>query len=238
MGKSEKSQEKRRLIQDQDRERVLKTNLELKKKVLFYEKIFSEVNASIMLFDMINLRSVWSNEVIRKALGLKSSEKIAGDEVIKRYHPEDQGMLLEMRNFFKENKKGTFTGFYKFLDARGDYIWYYTVARIFRYNQAQGVFEVLGVTINFSDHLTYGKNLKLFAQEKLRDINYNNVNRITERERQVVKFFANGFRTREIADLLGISVHTVNNHRKNILRKLELKNLAALVNFAVENGLD
>ncbi|MFW5759195.1 MAG: response regulator transcription factor, partial [Bacteroidota bacterium] len=48
----------------------------------------------------------------------------------------------------------------------------------------------------------------------------------------------NGYKTREIADELGLSFHTVNNHRKNILRKLGFKNLAALVNFAVENGLD
>lgn len=237
--------EKSRVIQKQiplsvelDKDGVLKNNLDLKKKVLFYEKIFSEVNASIMLFDLTNLRAVWSNGNLTKVLNLKPKQIIAGEELIEHYHPEDQNMLLEMRTFFRDNKKGTFTGFYKFRNSHGEYIWFYTTAQIFRYNPKEGIFEVLAVTLNFSDHLTYGKNLKLFTQEKLRDINSKQVNRITKRERQIVKYFSNGFKTREIADFLGISFHTVNNHRKNILRKLELKNLAALVNFAVENGLD
>lgn len=238
MGKSGNEKENNSSILPPKKEGVFKTNLDLKKKLLFYEKVYSEINASIMLFDLINLRSIWSNGALTRILELKPSKIIAGDEVIEHYHPEDQNMLLEMRNFFRENKQGTFTGFYKFKNSRGEFLWFYTAARVFRYNQKEGVFEVLAVTIDFSDHLTYGKNLKLFAQEKLRDINQKHVNRITAREKQIVKYFSNGFRTREIADLLGISAHTVNNHRKNILRKLELKNLAALVNFAVENGLD
>ncbi|MEE4178583.1 MAG: LuxR C-terminal-related transcriptional regulator [Bacteroides sp.] len=238
MEKSKNTKKQVPLSVELEKDGVLKTNLDLKKKVLFYEKIFSEVNASILLFDLINLRAVWSNGNLTKVLGLKPKQVIAGEELIEHYHPEDQNMLLEMRDFFRDNKKGTFTGFYKFRNTTGEYIWFYTTAQLFRYNLKEGVFEVLAATLNFSDHLTYGKNLKIFAQEKLRDINSKQVNRITNREKQVVKYFSNGFRTREIADLLGISTHTVNNHRKNILRKLELKNLAALVNFAVENGLD
>ena len=238
MGKSENTRKKASASVAMDLDGVIKTNLELKKKLLFYEKVYSEVNASIMLFDLIKLRAVWSNGVLTKILDFKPSRIIRGDEVIELYHPEDQSMLLEMRKFFRDKKQGTFTGFYKFRNARAEFLWLFTTAKVFRQNLKEGIFEVLAVTLDFSEHLTYGKNLKLFAQEKLRDINHIHVGRITERERQVVKYFSNGFKTREIADLLGISIHTVNNHRKNILRKLELKNLAALVNFAVETGLD
>jgi LuxR family transcriptional regulator, quorum-sensing system regulator SdiA len=233
-----KDKAKEIVAEDQVMNTLLKTNLDLKKKVLFYERIFSEVNASIVIFDLVRLKAIWTNETLRKTLGLNRSRRLSAEEILDLYHPEDQNMLLEMQSFFKENRHGIFTAFYKFRNAKGEYIWFYTAAKVFKLDPAEGVFEVLGVSLNLSDQLTYGKNLKLFTQDKLKKINHKNVERITTREKQIVKYFSNGFKSREIAELLGLSFHTVNNHRKNILKKLELKNLAALVNFAVENGLD
>jgi len=219
-------------------EAALKKDLIVKKKTLFFERIISEVEASLVIFDLNRLKAVWTNDTLRKTLGLKRSKQLMADEIINMYHPDDQNLLLEMRSFFRTNPRGVFTAFYKFQKASGQYGWFYTTAKIFKYEPLSGVFEVLGVTLDFSDNLTYGKNLKLFAQEKLQDINKKQISRITPREKEMIKYFANGFSTRELSELLGLSSHTINNHRKNILHKLELKNLAALVNFAVENGLD
>ncbi len=207
-------------------------------KSLFFEKIISEAEASIVIFDLNSLKAVWSNDTLRRFLGLKASKSLTCEEVQLMYHPADQNFLLEMRSFFKSNPRGLFTAFYQFQKPGGYYGWFYTTAKLFRNDPVSGVFEVLGVTIDFSENLTYSKNLKLFAQDKLQVINKKQISRITPREKQMIKYFANGFSTREMAELLGLSFHTINNHRKNILNKLDLKNLASLVNFAVENGLD
>ncbi len=47
---------------------------------------------------------------------------------------------------------------------------------------------------------------------------------------------AEGKNTREIADLLHISIFTVRRHRESIMRKLNLKNLATLVKYAIDQG--
>lgn len=60
---------------------------------------------------------------------------------------------------------------------------------------------------------------------------------ITEREIEVIKLIAKGMTNKEIANQLSISELTVNTHRKNAMRKLEIKNTAALVKFALENNL-
>jgi DNA-binding NarL/FixJ family response regulator len=54
---------------------------------------------------------------------------------------------------------------------------------------------------------------------------------LTEREIEVIHFIRQGFFSREIAVALGITVKTVNAHRSKILKKLELKNAAELVQF-------
>lgn len=60
---------------------------------------------------------------------------------------------------------------------------------------------------------------------------------LTRREAEIVTLIAKGMSSKEIAKGLFISVKTVETHRVNIMEKLELKNLAELVRYAVRTGL-
>jgi DNA-binding NarL/FixJ family response regulator len=60
---------------------------------------------------------------------------------------------------------------------------------------------------------------------------------ITRREREVLKLIGEAYTNKEIADLLCISVKTVEKHRSNIMEKLDLHNTAALTAYAIEKGL-
>jgi DNA-binding NarL/FixJ family response regulator len=57
------------------------------------------------------------------------------------------------------------------------------------------------------------------------------------REREVLKLIAEGYKNKEIADDLCISLKTVEKHRANLMKKLDLHNAAALTVYAVEKGL-
>jgi DNA-binding NarL/FixJ family response regulator len=61
---------------------------------------------------------------------------------------------------------------------------------------------------------------------------------LTAREREVLKFICEGKSNSEVAEVLRISVRTVETHRANMMNKLDLKNTAELVRYAMENGLD
>lgn len=60
---------------------------------------------------------------------------------------------------------------------------------------------------------------------------------LTRREVEIIKMIGQELTSKEISDRLYISEFTVSTHRKNILRKLNLKNTAGVVNFARENSL-
>lgn len=60
---------------------------------------------------------------------------------------------------------------------------------------------------------------------------------LTAREREVVKLIAEGYKNREIADMLCISVKTAEKHRSNLMKKLGLHNVSALTTLAMEKGL-
>lgn len=59
---------------------------------------------------------------------------------------------------------------------------------------------------------------------------------LTARERQVLQHIANGASNKQIARELDLSVRTVETHRLNIKRKLEIEGQAELIKFAVENN--
>lgn len=60
---------------------------------------------------------------------------------------------------------------------------------------------------------------------------------LTKREKEIVSLVAEGFKNREVAEKLGISVKTVETHRANIMNKLALRNLAQLIHYAIQNGM-
>lgn len=64
------------------------------------------------------------------------------------------------------------------------------------------------------------------------------LNSLSQREIEIIAYIKKGFSSKEIADSLSISVKTVEVHRYNILKKLNLKNAAALVNFINNSQLD
>jgi DNA-binding NarL/FixJ family response regulator len=61
--------------------------------------------------------------------------------------------------------------------------------------------------------------------------------RLTPREREVLKLVAEGGRNREIADFLCISLKTVEKHRDSLMKKLDLHSAAALTAYAIARGL-
>lgn len=60
---------------------------------------------------------------------------------------------------------------------------------------------------------------------------------LSRREYEVLQLIAQGKSTAQIADQLHLSVHTINSHRKNILKKLNLKTPAELIVYALDSGL-
>lgn len=60
---------------------------------------------------------------------------------------------------------------------------------------------------------------------------------LTERECEIIQLLAEGHTSRDIAEMLVISIKTVETHRGNLMRKLSIDNLADLTKYAVRKGI-
>lgn len=65
----------------------------------------------------------------------------------------------------------------------------------------------------------------------------NPIDLLTAREREVLNMIADGKTNKEIANVLGLSVYTIEAHRGKIMEKLNLHNTGDIVRFAARNGL-
>jgi DNA-binding NarL/FixJ family response regulator len=60
---------------------------------------------------------------------------------------------------------------------------------------------------------------------------------LTRREREIVKLIAEGYRSKDIAEYLSISIKTVEKHRTNLMKKLDLHSVSSLTNYAIQQGI-
>jgi DNA-binding NarL/FixJ family response regulator len=72
-------------------------------------------------------------------------------------------------------------------------------------------------------------------------ISFNSLNNksvsLSEREMQIIQFIAEGYTNSQIAAIIYLSNHTVNTHRKNIMKKLNVNNTAGIVMYAVKTEM-
>ena len=62
-------------------------------------------------------------------------------------------------------------------------------------------------------------------------------NEISKKERQVLQLVAEGKKTKDIAKELGVSIKTIESHRRNIMKKLSIFSIAGLTKFAIKEGI-
>ena len=92
----------------------------------------------------------------------------------------------------------------------------------------------LKMTIDLADLNFKKKEEGFIALEE----NLNKLEDLTKREKEVLLVVATGKTSKEIGESLNISQHTVDQHKKNIKKKLKLRTIGELVNFTMTTNLD
>lgn len=170
-----------------------------------------------------------------KTLGIKSVDIVLSDismsimngadltESIKQHHPKVKVLILSMHEevqYIKELIEKGASGYILKNTGRDDLI---TALRTVADGKNYFSNEVYSTLI-------MGKNR---AQSKSDE----NEIQLTKREIEVLKLIAEELKNHEIADTLFVSTRTVDTHRRNLLQKLNVKNTAGLVRYAVKAGI-
>ena len=85
--------------------------------------------------------------------------------------------------------------------------------------------KVAGIVVRACDEAAMRANPKRFCSN------------LTPREREILQLVADGNSSKEIAHLLGLSVKTVDTHRRQLMEKLQIYSVAELTHFAIREGV-
>ncbi|WBL26795.1 response regulator transcription factor [Zunongwangia sp. HGR-M22] len=98
--------------------------------------------------------------------------------------------------------------------------------------------ELLNAITTILDGGTYfSARIKQVLMDTMLETRKKPVVKLTKREKEVLKLIAKEYTTQEIADELFLSKHTIESYRKNLISKLQVRNLAGLTRYALENGI-
>ncbi|WP_298955850.1 response regulator transcription factor [uncultured Nonlabens sp.] len=82
----------------------------------------------------------------------------------------------------------------------------------------------------------FSKEIKdIYTKNKFENNKHREI-KLTKREVEVISLIAEEFTTQEIADKLFLSKHTIESYRKNLITKLDVRNLAGLTKYAIKKG--
>ena len=91
--------------------------------------------------------------------------------------------------------------------------------------------------VHKGDSFLYPSAAAALIQDYLQQAEEEPYDRLTDREREILKLIADGHTSREIADILFISLKTVLGHRMKIMKKLDIHNRTELIRYAMRKGL-
>lgn len=207
------------------------------------EAVGDYLPGNVLVTDLTKLSTVYMN---RRGCNIikHSVEELRelGPEYFQRFFvPEEMGIVVP--TYLSMQQEQHASRIYNFAHrvktmSDGCYKWYFACAKLL-YKPGQEVADNMLLIVNEADgagHIAKKINSVLEESNWMKQ-NFKKFSRLTKREKEIITLLISGKNSSQIADVLFISRFTVNTHRRNILEKLEIKNLAVLYKFAVVFGL-
>jgi len=200
--------------------------------------ILNKINAFIFIFDVDNLKPLWINKYFYTKMGYtnKDLRTLNKEDFLALFHPKSLPVFLNRIKHLLKNTKDDVKTVYQLKTKNNDWIYMLISSRVFEKNEDGSIKYLIGYAseVNSSE---LKHHLKEMTRLKRKCDNLSLINNLSRREFDIIRLISHGFTDKEISSRLNISIHTTKTHRKRIIQKLEVKNTAELVKFAVENEI-
>ncbi|WP_461639709.1 response regulator transcription factor [Labilibaculum euxinus] len=225
---------------------------EAEKHVPFFKMVDSTTTSIVVSTDYCKNNYFYYSENIDEALGFHNRMSLMDHNWFRsRFHPEDHIInvaALKAREFILEqaieNRKDyKFTFEFRILNDENKYIRLIVQNFILELDKKGSIWLDMKL-FDFSPIQDLNKpGIAVFSNKITREIIFTMEGKkevegnISQREKQVLGLIAEGLRSKEIAERLFISSNTVNNHRKNLMTKLNVTNSSEAVGIAKSLGI-
>lgn len=208
----------------------------------FFERILSSVNASIYILNLDPFRVEWINDSLHtlRGAGMAADEIInGGDDVVNRLieTSDFRESVVEATQFFYQNPHKTWQGIFRTHQPKNTARWILATAVVLEKNKAGIPQKTLATAMDITELIHTNDSMAATLQVMQQNRHKNTLDLLTKREKEIIRLLAGGMSTKEIADKLKRSFHTIETHRGNIKNKLNCKNVAEIAAIGQRIGL-
>ncbi|MBI9068202.1 MAG: PAS domain-containing protein [Salinivirgaceae bacterium] len=210
----------------------------LKKEKDFLQNLFDALPASVQVVQIDeegNPTPIWVNKSYENIYGYTLEDR-QNLSVAEFYHPDDiEQVRKAVRHSFKDE---TFRDSVvcRIKTSQGEWKWVYIYGCRFKFG-SEGKY-MLTTSMEITDSFAFNHSrVQEYMKEITRLENKLSLSKLTAIELEIVCLLANGKSVKEIAELRNRSYETINNHKRNVFKKLGFTKLTELVCFCAENGL-
>jgi DNA-binding CsgD family transcriptional regulator len=220
--------------------------------------VFSNGPFYFYIVDFFDMKIKYMNPMVKDIHGL-DPETTTFQDILDQIHPDDMAFVAKAEEIVwdmlyntlgnERNKKYKMSYCFRFRVTDGSYQLFNHQSIILTADKNGGMGKSLNIHTNIS-HLTTENNYQVSAIGMLGEPSYLNIGEKTEvvfikstpplfskREVEIIKLMSEGLTNLKIANNLFIADNTVKNHRKNILRKANCKNIGELITKCITEGL-
>ena len=241
----------------QDKPMDVKFELEIHKKLL---DIFQVGDYYYYICNLYKVELEYINDKVKEVLKLNSSSDFSVEYIYENIHPDDKNRFIaheqKVTDFFinlpsEKVLKYKVSYDYRLRCGDGTYKWILMQTVTIQTDENGAVIRVLGAQTDITHLKTNNQpsglsfigleGEKSYYNVKVDDYisiqPTNETHNLTNREKEVLGLIVKGKTSVQIASILFISKHTVDSHRKNILRKTNSKSVSELLFKTITEGL-
>jgi DNA-binding CsgD family transcriptional regulator len=208
----------------------------LQEKIKMYEDILDNIEGGIY----VNYPegTLWSNKYCH--IKGYSPEEIEAYGRVKFqqdfYHPDDAWIFEESYKYLLDPSRGKAISIYRQKGRTGEWFTFLVSGAVSQFTLEKDIGEAVICSIPINKKYLGLNRLDNLIKENLKLKNELRLKNLSKREQQVLSEFAAGLSTKQVAEKLNVSFHTVESHRKRLFEKLNMHSTAELVRFATECG--
>ena len=225
----------------------------LDEQIPFLNQMAKVKNSGISIFDMHQKKHLFNSYNLENLFGydLKKISEIGNDYYNSRIHPKDMLALMKIGVFalkysynlpISERKNFKLQNEYRILNAQDQYIRIIEQFQTLELDNSGNFWltlSVIDISPNQDEYEGVRSqlvNIKT-GEAKVIEQESNILDSLSKREKEILTFVKSGLLSKEISENLSISVHTVNTHRQNILKKLNANNSIEAIEYAKQRSL-
>lgn len=175
-------------------------------------------------YGVLNLLKKHSVDVIMIDINMPELDGIELNRIIKKEYPHIMTLVLSTYSYPDKISHFARNG------ANG-----YLLKNVEKNELLKAIYSVADHRNYFSEEVKKKYTDSIFANDD--NVQQDHDPRLSKREQEILKLIGQENTAQEIAEKLFISLHTVNTHRRNLLSKLNVKNVAGLVKYAIKKGI-